>query len=331
MKRVIALVAFSLLAVFVPLAQAAEAVVYISPSGDSKSSGSDEGKALDSLQVAIKRVLAQKGQGLTARRIVVLPGRYTEQVAVIENLPDELPLVIAAAQGARPVFDGNGRGRTWLVLRSSTGQPSRVTIEGLEVTNYVTAISFNGDRASDQASNSENVVRGNIFRAIGQIAYPSGKPSTAAIRLVNSKRNQIVQNQFIDIRNVTGCSALHAIYMAHYSSNNLIERNAFQRGCGATVKTRDASNDNVIRDNKFVEQEDTLFLDSYCNKDARDDCTKETSECPSWGNSFEGNTADRLGPRARKAPVSALGPDNPTGCPLPKGKKERFNAVRNRM
>lgn len=331
MKLFLTLVTASLLTAVIPVVQAAEAVVYVSPAGNKAASGLDESSALDSLQLAIKRVLARQGPDITVRRVVVLPGRYMEQVATIDQLPDDLPLVIAGAQGSRPVFDGNGRGRTWLVLQSATGKPSRVTIEGLEITNYVTAISFNGDRDSETTSNSENVVRGNVFRTIGQIAFPSGKPSTAVIRLVNSKRNKIVQNQFIDIRNVTGCSALHAVYMAHYSSDNLIQGNTFESGCGATVKTRDASNGNVIRDNRFIAQDDTLFLDSYCDKDARDDCTKSTPECPSWGNTFEGNTAERMGPRARKAPIAALGPDNPTGCPLPRGTPQRFNAGRNRL
>lgn len=331
MKRIaVVVLTFMLLGVF-GAAQAAEAVVYLSPDGSDKASGKDESTALQTLQEAIKRILAQVGPDVTARRIVVLPGRYLEQVAVIENLPDDRPLSIAAGKGARPVFDGNGRGRTWLVLQSATGRPSRVTIEGLEVANYVTAISFNGDRTAENASNSENVVRGSTFRTIGQIAYPSGKPSTAAIRLVNSKRNQIVQNRFVDIRNLTGCSALHAIYMAHYSSENLIEGNTFERGCGATVKTRDASNSNVIRNNRFVEQEDTLFLDSFCNKDDRSDCTKETNECPSWGNKFEGNVAERSGPKARKAPTSTLGPIDPTGCPLPRGRPERLITSGNRL
>jgi len=331
MKHLVALVIGVLFAFTVQVAHAVEAVIYLSPKGDRKASGNDEGSAIDSLQVAIQRVLSQQGPKIKARRVVVLPGRYLEQVTAIENLPDDLPLIIAAANGPRPVFDGNGRGRTWLTLQSSNGRQSRLSIEGVEVTNYVTAISLNGDRASPSAFNSENVIRGNVFRTIGQIAMPSGKPSTAAIRLVNSRNNKIIQNQFIDIRNNTQCGLLHAVYMAHYSSNNLIEGNTFERGCGATVKTRDASNENIIRDNKFIEQEVWLFLDRYCEKDARDDCTKETSECPSWGNVFEGNTAERLGPKSRKTPVAALGPDNPTECVLPKAKKQRLSSSKNSM
>ncbi len=190
---------------------------------------------------------------------------------------------------------------------------------------------MNGDRGSPNTSNSENVIRNDILRNIGQIAFPSGKPSTAVIRLVNSKHNQIVNNRFINIQNLTGCSALHSIYMAHYSSNNLIEGNTFESGCGATVKARDASNSNIIRDNRFVGQADTLFLDSYCDKDKREDCTKATAECPSWGNQVQNNSSERMGPRARKAPTAALGPDNPNGCPAPTGGTARYSTSNNKF
>ncbi len=224
--------------------------------------------------MAIKRVLAQKGPDITARRIVVLPGRYAEQFAVIEDLPDELPLAIAAAKGERPVFDGNGRGRTWLVLKSPTGKPTRVTIEGLEVTNYVTAISFNGDRASEGSLQlRERCARQRVSQdrsdclPFGQ-AVDCGDPPGQLKTESNFPEPVCRHSQYHAVQ------PLHAIYMAHYSSNNLIERNTFERGCGATVKTRDASNDNMIRNNRFIEQRDTLFVDSYCNKDVRDDCTK---------------------------------------------------------
>jgi hypothetical protein len=188
--------------------------------------------------------------------------------------------------------------------------------------NYVTAISLNGKRTAPGDSNSENTIRLNVFRDIGQIAFPAGKPSTAALRLVNSKNNKITNNQFINIRNNTGCSALHSIYIAHYSSGNLIEDNVFNGGCGATVKTRDSSGGNIVRGNTFIDQSEPVFLDSFCNKDARDDCTKETSECPSWGNEFSNNAMERLGTKAKKTPVQVLGPDTPGGCPPPPGRTD---------
>jgi len=312
-------------------AHAADVVVYVKPGGSDQASGASEADAVGSLQAAVKKVLAQKPAGLTGRRIVVLPGSYLEQVTVVRDLPDEMPLVITAAPGARPVFDGNGKGRSWLVLDSATGKSSRLTVQGMEVANYVTAISLNGERTSTNASNGQNVLRDNVFRNIGQVAFPSGKPATAAVRLVNSRNNQIVQNQFINIRNITGCTALHSIYMAHYSSGNLIQGNVFDGGCGATIKTRDASNENTIRDNKFIDQAEAVFLDSFCDKDAREDCTKAENECPSWDNRFENNSMARLAPKVHKAPAQAKGSDAPSGCQLPATRRGRLSQANNRL
>lgn len=313
------LMAIEILIFFIGTASAADLILYVNPNGDNQASGMSEDKAVGSLQVAVKKALSQTAQGLSKRKIVVLPGNYLEQTTVVKDIPDDKPLVISGLirSGSQPIFDGNGKGRSWLVLESSSGKPSRLTIETIEVVNYVTAISLNGQRASLNASNSENIIQNNIFRNIGQISFPEGKPSTAAVRLVNSRGNQIIKNQFINIRNNVGCGALHSIYIAHYSSENLIEDNTFDGGCGSTVKTRDASNTNIVRNNRFFDQSESLFLDSFCDKDSRDDCTKATSECPSWGNEFKDNSMARLGSKAKRMPIRVSGVNIPSGCPQP--------------
>lgn len=327
MKNLIML--FSL--VFHISAALADVVIYMQPMGNDEASGKTEAEPVRTLRVAIQRALDADARPGENRRVVVGSGNYVGQSIVIKNLPAEQPLTISAKSGDKAIFDGEGKVRTWLVLESSLGKPSRLTIHNLEVTNYVTAISLNGDRSSRDLWNGNNIIRDNTFRNIGQIAIPSGPPSQAVIRLVNSRDNKIVNNTFINILNISGCSGLHAIYMAHYSSYNSIEKNTFEKGCGATVKARDASNFNIIRNNRFIDQADTVFLDSYCDKDTRSDCTKETAECPSWGNQVENNIADRLGSRARKTPTAALGPDYPTGCQKPPGAVVRFSSSNNKF
>jgi len=320
MKKLIQLLLCTWMLVFlISAVSATDLTLYVRPNGDNQASGMAEDEAVGSLQVAVKKALSQTAQGLSKRKIVVFPGRYLEQTTIVRDLPDDKPLVISGVirSGSRPIFDGNGKGRSWLVLKSASGKPSRLTIENVEVVNYVTAISLNGQRTSMNASNSENIIQNNIFRNIGQISFPEGKPSTAAVRLVNSRDNRIIQNQFINIRNNVGCGALHSIYLAHYSSDNLIEGNTFDGGCGATVKSRDASGSNIIRGNMFSDQSEPVFLDSFCNKDTRQDCTKATSECPSWGNEFKDNSMSRLGTKARRTPVRVSGADHPSGCPQP--------------
>jgi len=318
---------------FIGSASASDLTLYVAPNGDNQSSGMNGDAAVKSLQVAVNKALSHSAQGLSKRKIVVLPGNYLEQVTVVKDIPDDKPLVISGTiqSGVRPVFNGNGKGRSWLVLESASGKPSRLTIENIEVANYVTAISLNGQRTLINASNSENIIQNNIFRNIGQISFPEGKPSTAAVRLVNSRSNQIIQNQFINIRNNVGCGALHSIYIAHYSSENVIQGNIFDGGCGATIKTRDASNSNIIRNNRFFDQSEPVFLDSFCDKDSRDDCTKETSECPSWGNVFRDNKMARLESNAQRKPVRINGTHIPSGCPQPPTRATRVIESNNRI
>ena len=307
-------------------AQAADTKVYMKPGGNDQASGKSEKEAIGTLQTAVNKVLSLPVEGGGSREVIILQGTYLAQSVIVSALPDDKPLILRGSAGAgqRPVFDGNGMGRTWLKLDSAAGKTTRLTIEGIEVANYVTAISLNGQREAKGNFNSGNLIHKNLFRDIGQISFPAGKPSTAAVRLVNSRNNRITGNYFLNIRNNTGCSALHAIYMAHYSSGNLIEGNTFEGGCGAAVKARDSSGDNLIKDNHFIDQTEPVFLDSFCNKDLRDDCTKQTSECPSWRNEFRDNTTVMLGPKARKTTVLVIGSDDVSGCPLPDSNVKRL-------
>lgn len=307
----------------------AEVTVYLGPDGRNTASGKSEADALPTLKSAIDAAIAAPAQPGELRRIVVLPGTYMGQGATIRELPADAPLTIAPKSGAKPVFDGGGgKARVWLTVHNAAGRPSRLTVRGLEITNYVTAISLNGER-TPEAWNGSNIIQDNVFRNIGQVANPEGPPSQAVIRLVNSRDNRIIGNSFVHVRNFTGCSGLHAIYIAHYSSGNLIENNTFEDGCGAVIKTRDQSNNNIIRRNRFVNQDDSPYLDLFCDKDSRDDCNR--AECPSWDNVLVGNTAERLGARARKAPIQVKGPDKPTGCPMPSSKAKRTDASNNRF
>lgn len=314
-------------------AHAADAIVYMKPDGNEQASGKSAAEAIGTLQTAIKRVLEMPVGPSGERKVIILPGTYKGQTTTVSDLPDDKPLVITGSSGAgqRPVFDGDGKGRTWFQLDGASGRNTRLTIEGIEVANYVTAISLNGNRDAPGNYNAENVIHLNMFRDIGQIAFPKGKPSTAAVRLVNSRNNRITENRFINIRNVTGCSALHSIYMAHYSTGNLIEKNTFDGGCGATVKTRDSSGSNVVKGNRFIDQSEPVFLDSFCNKDARGDCTKATSECPSWGNEFADNSTSGLKGKAAKKAVEVSGPDAVAGCqPPPATRSRRLLEANNR-
>jgi hypothetical protein len=297
----------------------ADLIVYLHPKGNDQADGLTKETAVASLQIAIDNVLQRAESTHDRLRIIIEPGTYLGQIAVTKGSPEGKPLVISPDEGGeeRPRFDGNGKGGTWLKLDNAAGKPTRLTVEGLEISNYLTAISLNGRRTSEVASNSHNMLRNNIFRNIGQVANPTAEPSTAAVRLVNSDDNQIMNNRFINIRNFKRCGSLHAIYIAHYSTGNHIAENIFDGGCGATIKVRDGSSNNVIENNEFLNQEEAVFLDGFCDKSIRGDCTKEEAECPSWNNEFRGNKISGLGRQALNLPVAHRGSDQPSGCPSP--------------
>jgi hypothetical protein len=306
-------------------------IVYLKPDGNDQADGLTRDTALASLSIAIDRALQKADAGHDSLRISVAPGVYRGQRSTTKGSSEGKALVISPERegGERPRFDGNGKGGTWLTLENSGGKATRLTIEGLEITNYLTVISLNGKRTSEAASNSRNVIRNNIFRNIGQIADPAAEFSTAAVRLVNSDDNQITNNRFINIRNINRCGLLHAIYIAHYSTGNYIAENVFDGGCGATIKVRDRSSNNVIVNNDFVNQEASVFLDSFCNKDLKDNCTKKDAECPSWNNEFRQNRLSRLGKKALASPVKTLGSNQPSGCPRPSSEWMRVKQTDN--
>lgn len=281
-----------LLATFVSQVWAAEKVIYMAPAGSDDRDGTSLKNAVLSLQRALGIADSVSDPKVQRVKISVANGVYRAQTVTTKGLSGGKELVITAddPKGGRPKFDGDGKGGTWFTLSNSTGQPTNIRIAGLEVANYHTAITLNGNRNNTKASNGGNEIRDNIFNNIGQIAQSGAKPSTAAIRLVNSDNNRITRNRFINIRNLEKCGLLHAIYVAHDSTGNTISDNSFQDCCGDAVRLRDGSNNNVVSNNTFKDAWDKAPVsDWYCDSSARADCTKASAECPSMNNVLEGN------------------------------------------
>jgi hypothetical protein len=265
--------------------------IYVAPAGNDQAGGLAPDKALATLGQALKVY------GTTCDRqaieIQVAAGSYSNERNTLKRVP--CPLRITGENGSRPRFSGGGNG-TWLNLSAPGAGNVDVTIKGLEISDYQTAISVNGNRNSPDAWIGGVRILDNRFSHIGSFREDQS-PSTAAVRFVNTRSSVIEGNEFETIRNFKSCGGLHSIYMASMSSNNLIKGNRFIDGCGDAIKVRDASNGNRVIDNQFERQEgNALFLDSYCDKNARGDCTKPEGECPSWDNVFEDNTV--RGPRA---------------------------------
>ncbi len=137
----------------------ADVIIYLSTKGDDKASGLKENEPVGTLPAAVRRAISAESRPGEHVRILAGGGVYQGQGVTIRDMPPDRPLTISAKDGEKPVFDGAGKVRTWLVLDSSTGKPTRLTVHGLEVTNYVTAISLNGDRASTDMWNGQNIIR----------------------------------------------------------------------------------------------------------------------------------------------------------------------------
>jgi len=271
---------------------AKDLVIYMGPTGSDIHDGSMPDRAVLSLGKALELANEAPDPDVRVVRITVAPGIYRGQTATTAGMAGGRGIIIASddPQKGRPVFDGEGNDGTWLILNNASGRPTNITIAGLEIKNYLTAISLNGNRDVRDASNGGNVIRDNIFRNIGQSSWFSSTHSTAAVRFVNSDDNIVAGNTFINIRNKRKCHLLHSLYIAHDSTRNTVSENLFQNSCGDAIRFRDGSNDNRIVNNTFTDAwEKNPASDWYCDPSKRSDCTKVSGECPSKNNLFEGN------------------------------------------
>lgn len=305
-----------LLLLAVPV-QADDLVIHMTPSGSDDRDGATPATAVLSLDKALKIAASIIDPKIQSVKIAVASGVYRGQTVTTKGILGGRDLIIAADDptAGRPKFDGDGKGGTWLILQNSSGQPTHFKIIGLEITNYITAISLNGNRNNKQSSNSNNEIRNNVFNNIGQISQPALEPSTAAIRLVNSDNNLITQNKFINIRNLEKCGLLHAIYVAHDSTDNTISENTFQDSCGDAIRFRDRSNNNVVSNNTFTDSWNKAPVsDWYCDATKRNDCTKSSGECPSMNNILEGNRVVSV--KLKPTDIfQAFGTDTTGSCP----------------
>jgi parallel beta-helix repeat protein len=296
-------------------AWAAEIAIYVNPTGNDARKGSSEVDAVATIQRAMKLAEAVP-QGTERVKIFLLPGVYLAQRFETAGHPDQVPMLITSGGGGRAVFDGNGDGVTWMILRPGRGHSANITIDGVDVRNYVNAINVTGDRDNSARWAGGLEIRNNKFSHIGNIARIGAKPSTAVIRLVNADHNVIAGNEFTHFRYNKSCALLHAIYVAHDSTDNLIEGNLFSDACGDAIRFRDGSDNNVVRNNSFIDAwARNPVSDWFCNKDRRGDCTKVTKECPSLNNLIEGNKVI-----SRELPPTDIffpwGSELPVGCPI---------------
>jgi len=266
-------------------------VIYMTASAKADADGSTPEAGMGDLQAAIDLAQKRFAEGYRDVTIRVKPGRYPGQQAKTTGAGKGRRLIITSVnEQGRAIFDGGDKIDTWLTIPSMAGEPANLVVSGLTVTHYGTAITMNGSRDDLKKTVNHVEIRANFFDTIGQAVAKKGQPSTAVIRLVNGDDNQIIGNRFTHFRNAERCGLLHAIYVAHNSTGNLIKDNQFEDGCGDAIRFRDTSGNNVVQGNRFEDAwEHAPITDWYCDASSRTDCTKRTGECPSLDNRLIGN------------------------------------------
>lgn len=271
--------------------------IYMSTYGNDINNGLDSNHAV----ITLNKVQEILFDSLPDRdiEIHIRPGNYYNQI-VSWTFTNGKKITFTAKDFTkdRPIFDGQGN-ETWFKLNTANGSNSNLNFRYIKVQNYKTGISFNGNRDNPSNGwNGNNHLYGMYFYNIGNKFTINKKPSTAAVRMVNSQNNSVINCHFVNIENIdSGLAGLHALYIAHYSSHNEIYRNRYENICGVPIKVRDESNYNKIEDNNFIRTGDIAFYQCwYCDPATHlppDTCTKVGGECPSYGNEFRDNDCNK--------------------------------------
>ncbi len=308
--------------------------IHMAPDGRDSAAGDRPNRAVKSLERVHELLKEKRPERDVVIRIA--PGTYRgQQVIWTHTHPDHsITFTRAGLEAENPVFDGcldeaespeNCPGGTWFRLRRSDGEPSNLRFHYLTIRNYGAAISLDGNRNDENGFNSHNEIADCVFERIGNISNPALRGSTATVRMVNSRFNRVVRSDFIDIVNIgERASLMHALYLAHRASDNIIADNRFINQTGDAVRVRDRSHRNRVHGNTFDRAGIRGAMSewyAYPGVGATRDMTS-ARECPSYENKFFDNV---IGTNYEGEPLSPTfifhgQRDLPEGCePPPEG------------
>lgn len=319
--------------------------IHLAPGGSDTADGLTPKTAVRSLDRAQRVIAALRPE--TDVEVRVAPGTYVApQVRWTTYVPGRtitfLPAGYQFGDGGskppRPVFRGDGRSGFWFVAALPAGHRGgdmRMRFYHLQVERYAGgAITIDGGvatRAGIQtaagAGHNRNTIYGMVFRELGSKYVASGT-GFGAVDLVNSRHNVIQNNTFAQLENAGSADVralIHGIYMAHHSSDNIVQDNRFDVVSGDPIRTRNASGDNHMSGNAFTRAGSNAYLSDWFVAAATPGSPRE---CPSIGNQFFGN---KLGsgypgagtPKTWSASPQVLYDAVRRGCDRPRGKRVR--------
>lgn len=230
----------------------------------------------------------------------------------------------------RPIFRSPG-GADWWMYVSPSPPPADGTLGlrfyYLQVELYNNGLMLRGRYATDvngirqpTTGAGGNTVYGMSFLKLGTKWSGMSSYGVAAVDLINSSDNLVRVNHFRQLENLGpgDWSHIHAVYLAHGSSNNRIINNELRTISGAGVNIRNQSYGNEVTGNTFDHTGvhghlSDWFCDGTCVTGA------SVQECTSWGTWFHDNTIG-LGYTGAVIPNVVLTPPGntytgPTPCP----------------
>lgn len=266
--------------------------LYISKNGCDNNNGKNIYSAIKTLNKAQYILKIKKIK--TDIRIFIDSGTYTNQIVEWSFFNKSNIIIQGLIKESPPIFDGEGSKICFNFFKQN-GKCSNVTLKNIKITNYHQGIIFNGDRDNPYKGwNGNNKIINITFENIGSMYSKNKKYSSSAICFVNSRFNLIKNCTFKNIININKNNEdilIHAVYLAHYSSNNVIENCKFNNVSGDPIRVRDESNNNIIKNNVFRKTgSHSYFSEWYCSSETTSKkCTKYDGECSSFGNKFIDN------------------------------------------
>lgn len=278
--------------------------VYMDPAGSNGNDGLAPSRGVQTLE-RVEEILENR-RPRTDIEVRIKPGTYiagetTWDFYVPGHTISFLPLGYQHGDasneiGTRPRFLGEPTDGWWFHGVLPTGHPGGDTglhFYFLEVSGYSYGgvklsggiKSLNGMRVPASRGANKNVFREMHFSRLGN-AHAGEYYGFGAIDLVNSSDNKVLGNIFSEIENSHHERYIHGVYVAHHSSNNLIQENKFFRISGDAIRTRNSSNNNYISQNTFALTGSYAYSEWFCDEPAT--CSGKL-ECASRNNVFHDN------------------------------------------